>query len=162
MRHSIRPEVIQNSTSKLLDDDLKAIAVYLKDQPPPHTEQPSRVAQDDPAMKRGQAVYVDNCAACHAGDGRGVPNLFPTLKDSPVVQAKDPTTLLQIAIHGTRNVATDTAPTAPAMPAFGWRLSDDEIAAVLTYIRNSWGNAASAVAAGDVAKRRPQLTETTP
>jgi len=155
-------EVIQNSTSKLFDDDLKAIAVYLKDQPPPQREKLSPVAQDEPVMKRGQAIYVDNCAACHGGDGRGVANLFPTLKDSPVVQAKDPTTLLQIVIHGTRNVATDPAPTAPAMPAFGWRLSDDEIAAVLAYIRNSWGNAAATVAADDVSKRRPQLTETTP
>jgi len=84
------------------------------------------------------------------------------LKDSPVVQAEDPTTLLQIVIHGTRNVATDPAPTAPAMPAFGWRLSDEGIAAVLTYIRNSWGNAASPVVSGDAAKRRPQITEVTP
>ncbi len=155
-------EVIADSTSKLRDDDLKAIAAYLKELPAPHNEQPARVAADDPAMKRGAAIYADNCAACHAGDGTGVANLFPRLKGSPVVQAKDPTTLLEIVIHGTRNVATDPAPTAPAMPAFGWKLSDDEIAAVLTYVRNSWGNAAASVAANDVAKRRPQLTEGTP
>lgn len=76
-----------------------------------------------------------------------------------VVQSTDPTTLLHIVLHGTRNVATDAAPTSPAMPAMGWKLSDDQIAAVLTYIRNSWGNAAAAVAGKDAAKLRAQLVE---
>jgi mono/diheme cytochrome c family protein len=49
-------------------------------------------------------------------------------------------------MEGARSVATDPAPTGAAMPAFGWKLSEKQIAAVLTYIRNSWGNAAAAVA----------------
>ncbi len=48
------------------------------------------------------------------------------------------------------------------MPAFGWKLSDDEVAAVVTYIRNSWGNAAAPISAGDVGKARQKLSQGTP
>jgi mono/diheme cytochrome c family protein len=151
-------EVITDSTSKLPEDDLRAMAVYLRDQPGPEAEQP-RIAQDDPVMRQGGVLYTDNCAACHRSDGNGTAGLFPALRGNPVVQQKDPTTLLHIVLHGTRNVATDAVPTAPAMPAMSWKLNDDQIAAVLTYVRNSWGNAAAAVSAGDVAKKRSQLVQ---
>jgi mono/diheme cytochrome c family protein len=59
-----------------------------------------------------------------------------------------------VLLHGTQNVATATAPTGPSMPAFGWKLTDPQAAAVLTYIRNSWGNAAPAVDARQVNKLR--------
>jgi mono/diheme cytochrome c family protein len=62
--------------------------------------------------------------------------------------------LIRIVLHGARSVATDSAPTAPAMPAFDWKLSDDQIAAAVTYVRNSWGNAAEAVSADEVKKLR--------
>ena len=62
-------------------------------------------------------------------------------------------------MRGARSAATDAAPTGPAMPAFGWLLSDQEVAAVLTYIRNAWGNNAPAVSAGDVAKARRDLSK---
>jgi mono/diheme cytochrome c family protein len=60
---------------------------------------------------------------------------------------------------GNRAVATSAAPTAPAMPAFGWNLNDTEIADVLTYVRNTWGNAASAVQPEDVTKLRGRLQQ---
>jgi mono/diheme cytochrome c family protein len=56
-------------------------------------------------------------------------------------------------------LATPQAPTAAAMPAFAWVLNDDQVAAVLTYIRNSWGNTAPAVAAGDASKARSALAK---
>jgi mono/diheme cytochrome c family protein len=58
---------------------------------------------------------------------------------------------------GNRAGATAAAPTAPAMPRFDWNLSDQEIADVLTYVRNAWGNAAQPVQAADVAKLRDRL-----
>jgi hypothetical protein len=64
---------------------------------------------------------------------------------SDVVQSTDPTSLIRVVLIGSRAVSTSAAPTAPAMPAFGWNLNDTEIADVLTYVRNTWGNAASAV-----------------
>ena len=65
--------------------------------------------------------------------------------------------MIRVVLAGARSVATDSAPTAPAMPAFAWLLNDRQTAAVLTYIRNTWGNAAPEVATGDVAKRREAL-----
>ena len=143
-------EVIADSTSHMHDDDLKAIATYIKDLPAPQQSATTAVAQNDPAMRSGKAIYVDECAACHADSGTGAQNMFPALKDSPIVQSRDATTLIRVVLHGTRNVATAQAPTAPAMPTFGWKLSDRQTAAVLTYIRNAWGNAAPAVDAGQV------------
>jgi len=101
-------------------------------------------------MQAGAAIYGDTCAACHNQAGTGVAQLFPALAGSAAVQQNDPATLARIVVTGTRAVATDAAPTAPAMPSLGWRLSDTQVAAVLTYIRNSWGNTAPAVAASDV------------
>jgi mono/diheme cytochrome c family protein len=147
-------QVIADSTSQMRDDDLKAIATYLKDQPSPQQVTPQAVAATDPAMRAGQAIYVDNCSACHARDGTGVAKLIPPLRNSAAVQSADPTTLGRVVLHGTQNVATATAPTGPSMPAFGWKLTDPQAAAVLTYIRNSWGNAAPAVDAGQVGKLR--------
>jgi len=74
------------------------------------------------------------------------------------VQSDDPTTLAHVVLQGTRAVATSTRPTAPAMPAFDWRLNDAQVASVLTYIRNSWGNAASSVSANTIATQRTSLT----
>src|SRR5438094_258383 len=82
------------------------------------------LAQRHPAMKAGQAIYVDRCSACPPRNGVGAATIFPPLKDSPIVQSTDPTTLIRVVLHGTQNVATPAAPTGPAMPALGWVLSD--------------------------------------
>ena len=153
-------EVVTDSTSKLSHDDLAAIATYLKDdQPAGGSAPPTPIAADDSTMRAGAAIYVDQCAACHAAAGTGIVGLFPSLKGSPSVQSVDATSLIRVVLEGARSVATDPAPTGPAMPSFGWKLSDDQVAAVLTYIRNSWGNAAAAVSAGDVGKSRKQLSQ---
>jgi len=76
-----------------------------------------------------------------------------------VVQQTDPTSLMHVVLRGARSVGTDGAPTAPAMPAFSWILKDDQIADVLTYIRNTWGNKAPPVTASQVTDERQALTE---
>ncbi|HWD60411.1 MAG TPA: cytochrome c [Stellaceae bacterium] len=152
-------DVVTHSSSKLTDADLHAVATYLKDQPAPNEESPQPVASSDPAMKAGAAIYADECSACHAPHGAGIANLFPRLAGSPSVQSTDPTSLIRVVLAGTQSVATDHAPTAPSMPAFGETLDDREAAAVLTYIRNAWGNAATAVSAGEVAKHRDSLAK---
>jgi mono/diheme cytochrome c family protein len=103
------------------------------------------ISAQDPTMRAGQAIYVDVCSGCHAESGIGVPTIFPALKGDPVVLAADPASAIGIVLRGAKSAATYHAPTGTAMPAMGWKLSDEEIAAVITYIRNSWGNAASAV-----------------
>jgi mono/diheme cytochrome c family protein len=154
-------DVIVHSASQMTHADLRAIAVYLKDQPAAGGESPRPVSGQDRAMRAGEAVYLDNCAACHTSAGSGIPQLFPALKGSPSVQSAEPASLIRVVLRGAQSVATDPAPTGPAMPALGWKLSDAEVAAVVTYIRNSWGNAASAVSASDVTNARQQLSQRT-
>jgi len=150
-------EQVERSSSRLTSADLHAVAVYLKDQPGNDQKPPAPVAESDSAMKLGSQIYADECSACHAPDGKGQPGLFPSLAGSPAVQSTDPSSLLRVVLYGTRSVATDDAPTAPAMPAFGWLLNDRQAAAVVTYVRNSWGNAAAAVSDGQARNVRSML-----
>jgi mono/diheme cytochrome c family protein len=150
-------DAVSHSTSQLTDADLYAIAVYLKDLPPGGGEPPQPVSAQDPAMQRGQAIYGAQCAACHTMAGGGIVGLFPRLSGAPLVQQSQATSLIRVVLEGSRAVATDAAPTGPAMPSFAWRLSDADVAAVLTYIRNAWGNAAAPVSAGDVSSMRQTL-----
>jgi mono/diheme cytochrome c family protein len=142
-------EVITNSTSKLSDADLKSIAAYLKDMPAA-TSDKAPAKPDQKVADAGQAIYVDQCSACHGMNGEGVPATFPELKGSAVAQSQDPKTVLRLILNGGRAAVTDARPTPFSMPAFGWKLTDGEIAAVASYIRSAWGNAAAAVDAGGV------------
>ena len=151
-------EAVQDSTSHLTESDLRAMATYIKDQPASGGDV-RPVAASDPAMQQGQAIYVDQCAACHTMRGDGIVGLFPRLSGAPLVQQSDPESLIHVVVAGSRAVATDAAPTGPGMPTFDWKFSDDQIAAVLTYIRNSWGNAAPAVTASTVHSARASLHE---
>lgn len=152
-------QVVENSTSKMTDDDLKAMAVYLKSLQPDDEKPVQAVASDDPAMGTGAAIYKDNCAACHRDSGEGSQGLFPKLAGSSNVRSTDATTSIRKIITGSRAVVTDAAPTAPAMPSFGWRLNDQQIADVVTYIRNSWSNTGTPVAAGTVTAIREKDAE---
>lgn len=149
-------EVVAFSTSQMTDGDLAAVADYLQSLPasPEH----SITAPQAAVMQQGQAIWQDACSACHRMEGQGVPRFFPPLKGDPNVQQPDPTTVLHYILAGTRRVPTDKVPTPLSMPAFDWKLSDDQVAAVATYLRNSWGNAAPAVSAKDVGDLRQKLT----
>ncbi|MEY3774847.1 MAG: Cytochrome c-552 precursor [Verrucomicrobiota bacterium] len=108
----------------------------------------------DPAAKAavppphpGKNAYIRTCAGCHMVDGRGLPNLFPPLTDSPTVQAADPTALILIALHGLEGpVEVNGQFFDGVMPAQGNFLSDRELAAVVSYIRQEWGHGADVVA----------------
>jgi mono/diheme cytochrome c family protein len=153
-------EAVSHSTSKMNDEDIQAIATYLKDSGERGVSaRPEPVAATTNVMRAGAAIYKDSCAACHKDSGQGEANLFPRLAGSALAQSDDPTTLARVVLHGTRAVATAGAPTGPAMPAFDWRLDDAQVAAVLTYIRNMWGNAAEAVSATAVANQRASLAK---
>jgi mono/diheme cytochrome c family protein len=151
-------ETLNLSTSRMTDSDLKAIAAYLKEQPV-QEQNSSAAAPAENTMRMGAQVYADECSGCHTSNGKGIAGLFPALDSSAVVQQIDPTTLMHVVLRGARSVGTDKVPTAPAMPQFGWLLNDDQVAAVLTYIRNSWGNAAPSVGASDVRNARRLLIE---
>jgi mono/diheme cytochrome c family protein len=117
---------------------------------------PDPIPANDRRVIAGQAVYKDNCAACHTDAGTGTPHPFRALTTT-AVRSDDATTLIHITLEGSRAVSTAALPTAPAMPAFGWRLNDEQIASVLTFIRNTWGNSASMVSTDTVRKLRQSL-----
>ena len=150
-------EEVANSSSVMTDADLRAVATWLKDQPVPNEASARPIESSDKTMKLGATIYADECSACHTPNGAGIAELLPALAGAPSVQSTDPMSMIRVLLAGTRSVATDSAPTAPAMPAFAWLLNDRQAAAVLTYIRNTWGNAAPEVTAGDVASRREAL-----
>jgi mono/diheme cytochrome c family protein len=153
-------EEVVHSSSHLNDDDLKAIAVYLKSVGPAEgSAPPPPLAATDSRMIAGQAIYKDNCAGCHTDAGTGMPGLFAKLAGSHAVQSDDPTTLIRVVVAGSQGVATSAAPTAPAMPSFSWRLNDAQVASVLTYIRNAWGNAAAPVLADQVSAVKAKLAK---
>jgi len=150
-------EEVSKSSQYWNDADLKAVAVYLKGLggTPAVTLQPLKA--DDSRMIAGKALYSDRCSGCHTPSGEGVPSLFPRLAQAPLVVNADPTSLIRVVLVGSRAGSTDERPTAPAMPSFAWNLGDAEIASVVTYVRNSWGNAAPVVSAGQVKEAREHL-----
>ena len=151
-------EAVSHSTSLMSDADIAAIATYLKDRAiAPTSNPPVALDANGPVMRAGASIYEDSCSACHTRSGAGIVNLFPRLAGSSLVQSDDATTLIRIVLEGSRAVATSAKPTAPAMPAFGWRFNDAQAAAVVTYIRNSWGNAGAAVPTSTVADLRLKL-----
>ena len=153
-------DAVTHSTSRMTDEDISAIATYLKDSAAPASASRAvPIAANDNVMLAGAAIYKDSCAVCHRDAGTGEVHLFPRLAGSALVQSDDSTTLVRVVLQGMRAASTPSMPTAPAMPAFDWRFGDAQVAAVLTYIRNSWGNAAAAVSPDDVASQRTSLAK---
>jgi mono/diheme cytochrome c family protein len=151
-------EVVELSGSQMKPDDIEAIATYLKQQSgASHGEK--AVPPNDPRMVAGSAIYTDLCSACHKKDGSGVAYLIPDLAGSASVAAREPTTVLRVVIGGAQSVATSAEPTAPAMPGYGWQLNDEQIAAVATFVRNSWGHASAPVSGSDARKVRKRLSK---
>jgi len=146
-------EVVLNSTSKMSDSDIKAIATYLKSLPAGAAE--PKVSPPSPAqMADGEKVYRSACIACHEADGSSAPRVYPPLPANANLQSADPASAIRIILDGAESITTPRAPNKGSMPAYAAKLSDQEIADVTTYIRNAWGNVAPAVTAADVAKAR--------
>lgn len=151
-------EAVENSFQHMRDADLQAMAVYLKSIPGPDAApRPAPLAADTTAMTLGAHVYEVNCAACHASNGKGLDGLVTALAGNSALQADQHGNLINAILRGTQPAITHDKPTGAGMPAFAWKLSDDEIAAVATYVRNQWGNAASPVPAARVAAARKDL-----
>ncbi|VVO21883.1 Gluconate 2-dehydrogenase cytochrome c subunit [Pseudomonas fluorescens] len=155
-------DVVVHSMQYMSENDLTAIARYLKSLPavdpknPPHTydKQVAEALWKGDDSQRGASVYIDNCAACHRTDGHGYTRVFPALAGNPVLQTADATSLINIVLNGGTLPATHTAPSTFTMPAFAWRLSDQEVADVVSFVRGSWGNTGGAISAAQVADIR--------
>jgi mono/diheme cytochrome c family protein len=150
-------DVVERSTSQMTDADLKAVAIYLKDQPATQKQSPAAVAANDPAMADGKVLFQNNCVACHGANGKGEALMFPPLAGNPVLLQSSSENLIRVVLAGAQAVSTPAAPTGPSMPSFAWKLNDAQLADLLTYVRNSWGNQASPVSGEDVTKARASL-----
>ena len=148
-------DVVTYSTSLLTDDDRRAIAAYLHSLPP----SPARATTPAQAgaMTRGAAIYSDACASCHLEKGVGQPGYFPPLQHNAMLQQTDTTGLEHLILAGSHIASTASRPSPLTMPSFAWKLTDQEIADVSTYIRNSWGNEAPAVDVSKVTELRKRL-----
>ena len=148
-------DVISYSTSLMSDADLQSVVTYLKTRPASPSPSPS--APDVAVMRRGAAIYSDACASCHLEQGVGQPRYFPPLGKNAVVQQTNPDGVLHMILAGTRTAPTLARPSPLSMPSFAWKLTDQEIADVTTYMRNSWGNRARPVSADRVTALRRKL-----
>ena len=152
--------VIANSTSHLSAGDIRAMAVYLKSLPP---AAPSERPKADEARRRaGEIAYTARCGDCHQSTGLGMPRsrdadpskTAPPLAGNSALQAPSPATLINVVLYG----AHEAVPGPESWPKMsGFELSigldDEQIAALCTYVRSSWGNRAGPVDAADVARQ---------
>ncbi|GAA0777713.1 cytochrome c [Castellaniella ginsengisoli] len=130
--------------------------LYTSFNPMPASVGDDRVAADFavPATADGGQLYTANCVACHQASGAGVPGVFPPLSKSEWVDASDPGVMIRILLHGIHGPLTvEGVQYNGEMPNFA-RFSDEEIAALVTYVRSSFGNTASATDAKTVAQVR--------
>jgi len=118
----------------------------------------SAVGQWGHEAERAGALYVANCAACHAADGTGHSGTFPPLKGSRVVTKDDAAKHIQVVLVGLRGAKVGGVLYAAPMPSFGASLNDAEIADIINYERSSWGNHGRLVTAPEVAAQRGQST----
>lgn len=100
----------------------------------------------------GATLYANTCASCHQADGKGLAGAFPPLAGSPIVNDESPELLIKIVLQG-----YDARAEYAVMPPFASSLKDEEIAAILTHERSSWGNKAPEVKPEDVKKIREYL-----
>jgi mono/diheme cytochrome c family protein len=147
-------EVVFRSTQHLSREDLRAMAVFLKSLPPAAARAQTVPPPGGAAMRRGEALYGDHCAACHGERGEGAAGLYPPLAGNRAVALRAPHNVVKAIFHGGFAPATAANPRPFGMPPFAQVLSDAEVADVATYIRNAWGPAAPEVTALDVLQAR--------
>ncbi|SKB62482.1 cytochrome c [Luteibacter sp. 22Crub2.1] len=144
-------EVVLQSTQHLTDDDLAAMATYLRSLPerdPPAQRESAANARD--LARTGQKVYVEQCADCHGVDGHGKGDAYPPLDLNASVTEPTGINAIRMVLSGGFAPATRDNPRPYSMPPFSQKLSDDDAAAVVTYIRQAWSNKAASVSPNDV------------
>lgn len=152
-------EAFNNSTQFMSDDDLAAIARYLKSLPGDGQRdgtpwQYQAVSAADRLDTPGAHTYVTRCASCHGADGKGQSQWMPPLAGATSALAKENASAINITLNGSQRVVAAGVPDAYRMPAFREQLSDQQIAEVLTFVRSTWGNQSEPVDAQAVSKLR--------
>ena len=149
-------DVIMNSTRHLRDDDVRAMAIYLKDLAPSESGAATAVPAD--TLRLGGILYNVYCGTCHLPTGLGSDESAARLAHgSLVVAARNPASLINVILYG------PPLPNPPLanlrwkpMEAFGERLSDEDVAALATFVMNAWNNPGGEVTVQEVAQQRSQ------
>jgi len=148
-------EVVTQSTQHMDEADLRAIATYLRSlppRPPPAAQKP--LLDTSALVDAGGKLYADRCAACHGKDGKGVAGVYPPLDGNSSVDEPTGVNAIRVVLLGGFAPLTKDNPRPYSMPPFAQQLSDREVAAVVSYIRQAWSNHAGAVQERDVAAYR--------
>ncbi|MCD5970110.1 c-type cytochrome [Pseudomonas quasicaspiana] len=166
-------DVVANSTSHMTDEDLHAMAAYLKSLSGPadkngetvyqhNAERSAATASKLTAAKDltlGERLYLDNCGACHFVKGEGASRIFPRLDGASIINAENPTALVHVILAGAKTPSTARGPSILPMPGFAERMNDAEVAELATFLRQGWSNQAPAVSAKLVEEVRTALAE---
>ena len=161
-------QVVEDSTQYMSDDDRNAISRYLKSLP---ARQRSGAFEPDSSGARqsvealrtgavqrpGAGVFLSFCAKCHQADGSGKPPKYPKLAGNPAVLAPDATSLMRLLIEGGSSPETMGSPAREKMPGFADKLTSEEMARVLTFVRSTWGNNAGPVTTHQVVSLRAEI-----
>jgi len=157
-------QVVHDSLQYMTQADARAMAVYLKSlsqggipaeplQVRP-TEEQSRLAYE-----AGAKLYDTHCKACHQPNGTGIPPPYPPLANNQAISMEFAVNPIRMVLFGGFPPSTRKNPRPYGMPPFAYMLSDQEVANILTYMRQSWGNRGSAISAADVARYRTVPTD---
>ena len=156
-------DVVRQGTQYLSQGDLKAMTVYLQSlstsvalNKPVQVSTKSKDEERTLAsgLKNGAAVYESNCVQCHGKVGEGKGLAYPALSGNRAVTLTNPANLIQVVLHGGFAPSTSGNPQPYGMPPFVLQLNNSNIADVLTFIRNSWGNTAPGVTELEVNRAR--------
>jgi mono/diheme cytochrome c family protein len=153
-------EVVYNSLQYLTDEDAMAMAVYLKSLPQRDSEAPptSQARLVDPSvMETGRKIYAQQCAVCHGDEGEGFPPEMPPLAGNQSITMSSPVNPIRMVLNGGYAPGTKKNPRPHGMPPFSHMLNDQEVAAVVTYIRVAWNNTGTPVTPAQANELRPLL-----
>jgi mono/diheme cytochrome c family protein len=144
-------EVVYNSLQYMTDADIRAMAVYLKSlgqgSPPGAARATVTTSEGSLLLTLGKTIYDRECASCHGAQGLGKPPHYPPLAGNQSIQMSSAVNPIRMVLNGGFPPGTSGNPQPYGMPPFAQSLSDDEVAAVVTYIRTAWGNRGAAVSA---------------
>jgi len=144
-------EVVYNSLQYMTDADIRAMAVYLKSlgqgSPPGAARATVTTSEGSLLLTLGKTIYDRECASCHGAQGLGKPPHYPPLASNQSIQMSSAVNPIRMVLNGGFPPGTAGNPQPYGMPPFAQSLSDDEVAAVVTYIRTAWGNRGAAVSA---------------
>jgi mono/diheme cytochrome c family protein len=151
-------EVVYDSLQYLTDEDVRAMAIYLKSlgqgSPPRRSSSKIPNEQESLLLSLGRVIYDAQCKSCHGANGEGKPPAYPPLADNQSIEMSSAVNSIRMVLNGGYPPGTAGNPRPYGMPPFATTLSDNEVAAVVSYIRTAWGNSGTPVTAAQANELR--------